>query len=266
MGKASAKVEVKAKTKANAKDKARTESKAPADNCSDSADKQQADADRTKPSPEATAKRTRPRPWVLPATEMGKAKVCRAMEQWQGSGRMDDKTMPDQVRTIAPADFAELLRKGGCVPVDVRDMDALLPGESLHGSVSLSYAQLLTGVDSAIAQINKLREDIRPLVVISQEAGRMGVCGLLGAVLVDVFSFDASRVSRLDGGFAGWGPWLDANPSAARGVEPLKARLERKKAQAERKAQADNGAACDKAASCRNNTDAENADPNAVAM
>merc|ERR1711862_406426 len=92
-------------------------------------------------------------------------------------------------------------------------------------------------------EIQKLREDGRRLVFFSQEPGRMGTCGLVGALLLDVFSFKRDLVFRLDGGCVAWGRYLDTNSAMARTVEPLKMRLARREAERKAREKAASGGA-----------------------
>mmetsp|Transcript_29760 Transcript_29760/g.98709 ORF Transcript_29760/g.98709 Transcript_29760/m.98709 type:complete len:474 (-) Transcript_29760:285-1706(-) len=177
---------------------------------------------------ERAAKRAaRPKPWVLAeGTGASKPKVCKAISQWEGAEAHGLRTMPDEVAESSPEELAEWVRTSSCVPVDVREHKASL---EVQGSEQLSFFQLFNSPDQVLPQVAKLKADGRRLVFFSEQGDRMAVCGIVAAVLQDVFGFDCSLVSRLRGGCRAWSQWLDDNPSVARSVEPLSARLARRR-------------------------------------
>eukprot|EP00927_Polykrikos_kofoidii_P038261 TRINITY_DN32589_c0_g1_i1.p1 TRINITY_DN32589_c0_g1~~TRINITY_DN32589_c0_g1_i1.p1 ORF type:complete len:614 (+),score=171.83 TRINITY_DN32589_c0_g1_i1:41-1843(+) len=169
----------------------------------------------------------RPKPWVL-APGATKDRVCKAVEQWQDSDNWCDKTMPDKVLSVTPEDLGAWVKTAACIPVDVREEGQ---GLGLRGAVSLSYSVMFSEPGQALPTVTRIKEDGRQIVLFSETPGRMGTCGLVGALLLDVFSFDPNLVRRLDGGYEAWGAYLNSNAEVARDVEPLSLRLQRRKAE-----------------------------------
>lgn len=180
----------------------------------------------------AAKRPARPKPWVLAEfSGASKAKVIKALKAWENTA-LDiegSRTRPGDIGELSPEALAGQLRLGACLAVDVRDNRT---GAEIQGSEYLSFGQLFNSPDELLPRIAKLKEDTRQLVLLSDEGERLGTCALVGAALVDVFCFDASRVLRLSGGYAAWSQFLDVNPSVSRTVEPLAARLARRRAAA----------------------------------
>mmetsp|Transcript_14549 Transcript_14549/g.36961 ORF Transcript_14549/g.36961 Transcript_14549/m.36961 type:complete len:406 (-) Transcript_14549:220-1437(-) len=187
-----------------------------------------AEEDETKPAG-GSPKRPRPKSWALPAGA-SKAKICKVVQHWVSPASHGERTMPDEISEVDPDVLAEGLRASSCIAVDVRE-DAVVAagaGVEVQGAARLSFFELFENPEACLAQISKLQSDGRPLILFSERGERMGACGIVGALLQDVFSFDRGLVSRLRGGCLAWSQWLDANPAAARAVEPLSARLKRR--------------------------------------
>lgn len=142
-----------------------------------------------------------------------KVKLRNAVEWWQSAKGSEMKTMPDEVPTARPEEVAEWLRAGACVFLDVREPHEAT-GSVPAVAVSLSYLQLTTAPELAAPQVFQFRRDSSRLVVCSQSAPRMGPCGLVGALLLDVFGLEAGSVLRLEGGHAAWSDWVAAHPES----------------------------------------------------
>lgn len=203
--------------------------------------KEKRKADPAKSKQERPAKRMRPKPWVVPPGASD-AKIRKAVELYEDSEQWDDKTFPDQIRVLSPQEVATQLQAGSCTPVDVREANAQ-SGVEIQGAVRLSYSQMIFSPHEAAPTISSLRKDGKRLVLFSEQPGLMGTCGMVGAILLDVFSFQEDLVCRLDGGCVAWEQYLDTNTSVARVVEPLVMRLQRRKRTAAARVAAENAMA-----------------------
>lgn len=171
------------------------------------------------------AKRARPMPWAV-AVDAPPAKIRKAVERYEDDAGLD-KTMPDMVRAATPAELAAWLRAGSCIPVDVREAGAQ-SGVEIQGARQLSYSKVIFSADEAATDISSLRAEGKRIVLFCEQPGTMGTCGMVGAILLDVFGFSENLVFRLDGGCVAWESYLDANPSVARTVETLVMRMQRR--------------------------------------
>lgn len=158
--------------------------------------------------------RGRKRPWqktVDPAAT--KAKLKTAIGKWETSTDISQKTMPDEVPFIAPSQLHDWVRADTCLVVDARETsDGSTKEQNVAGALGMSYFQLTLEPERVAPMVGKLHADDRKVVIFSQNAERMGTCGMLGALLVDVFGLPQERVLRLDGGFAGWRRFVESNP------------------------------------------------------
>mmetsp|Transcript_24991 Transcript_24991/g.83433 ORF Transcript_24991/g.83433 Transcript_24991/m.83433 type:complete len:579 (-) Transcript_24991:284-2020(-) len=168
-------------------------------------------------------KKLRPKPVPLTAT---KAKLRAAIQKWENSCDPASKTMPDDIPALRPRDVAVLLQLQACVLVDTRE-DHECDGSRIPGSSHLSFAQLVTEPELCIQDVTQLFEDGRKLVLISGKGERMGRCGLLGTVLLDVFGFDEAKVACMDEGVLGWQKCVASDP-ALRAQEALAKALDAK--------------------------------------
>jgi len=133
--------------------------------------------------------------------------------------------------------LAELVRASSCVSVDVRkatDIDAEGSQLGVHEAVPISFTQMVLSPADVLGQVASLKKSGRRLVLYSEVGDRMDACGLLGALLLDVFGFDEQLVCRLQGGCTAWAQWLEANKDDARTLEPLAMRLSRLRKKRER--------------------------------
>lgn len=114
--------------------------------------------------------------------------------------------------------------------MDVRESENR-SGVEVQNSTRLCYSQVVFSPDEAAPTIARLRDAgaDKCLVLFSEQPGLMGTCGMVGAILLDVFGIDEQRICRLAGGCVAWEEYLDANPAVARTVETLMMRLERRK-------------------------------------
>jgi len=175
-------------------------------------------------------KRARPKSWALPA-DASKVKMRKVVEQWGSCMRVGQKTMPDDISMISPEELAAWIRAASCITVDVRDEHAHTGLEPKNAS-RLSFAQLFTAPEEALPNVERLRADGRTLVLFSDKGGVMGTCGLVGALLSDVFGFEEGRICRLEGGVEAWGLCMETKGDIARTVEPLAMRMQRRRATA----------------------------------
>mmetsp|Transcript_109055 Transcript_109055/g.307396 ORF Transcript_109055/g.307396 Transcript_109055/m.307396 type:complete len:577 (-) Transcript_109055:263-1993(-) len=208
--KATGKAKAKAKTKPKPKPKAKARSRAKA--AAEGGASPDAPEPQEKPKPAAppaaeTKKPSKKRPKPVPANA-GKSKLRGAISRWENS----PTTMPDEIPKVTPEELAAWIIANSCVPVDAREERAGVP---LLNTEPLSYHQLVTEPEKMVTQVTRLRDDGRKLVLFSQNAERMGICGLLGALLLDVFGFDEDLVCRLDGGHARWRQYVETNPRMA---------------------------------------------------
>lgn len=157
------------------------------------------------PAPAAAARKVKRAKPKAVAANASKGKLHAAIARWD-TGNFKAKTMPDEVESAAPATAAAWLKEGSCVPVDVRsDIKGSLPGSSC----AFTYFQLLTAPEEVAAEVHRLREDGKRLLIFSQDGASMGPCALVGSLLLDVFGFDDDAVFRLQGGYEALKPLLD---------------------------------------------------------
>lgn len=152
--------------------------------------------------------------WPAVPPNANKARVQAAVEKWQNSKDKSSKTMPDEIPLVPAKVFSSWLRAGLCIPVDVRETHELA-GSHMQSAEPLTYMQLLMEPERALPQVAHLRRDGRRLVIMSQHARRMDNCGLVGAVLVDVFGFSLSSIHRLEGGYVNWSQLIKREAAAA---------------------------------------------------
>merc|ERR1712187_644900 len=91
----------------------------------------------------------------------------------------------------------------------------------IKGAEFLSYRHLLASPDEVAPKVAQIRQGGQRVVLFSESGGRMGRCGLVGALLIDVFGFDESLLWRLQDGYVAWDSWLESHRDVARSVEPL---------------------------------------------
>eukprot|EP00927_Polykrikos_kofoidii_P030765 TRINITY_DN26484_c0_g6_i3.p1 TRINITY_DN26484_c0_g6~~TRINITY_DN26484_c0_g6_i3.p1 ORF type:complete len:605 (-),score=188.48 TRINITY_DN26484_c0_g6_i3:41-1810(-) len=139
-------------------------------------------------------KKKRPKPVPDNVT---KVKLRSAISKWE----LTPTTFPDEIPLVKAETLATWVRASLCVPVDVRENPN---GRQVLGSVSVSYYALTTEPETVTSVVLRLREDGRKLVIVSQKAERFGVCGLAGALLLDVFGLDEANIFRLEGGYEAW--------------------------------------------------------------
>lgn len=214
-----AKAKAKSKAKAKADEEADTQSK-PAESKIDHAraafsracEKEEAKAARTKAS--------KPQPWRLPE-DASKAKVRKAVAAWQSSERWQEKAKPEDVQTLIASDLAAHLQAGSCIAIDV--LDAASISLEIAGAAQLSFSVLISTPEELAAEINRLRVSGKLLVLISDKGEQMSACGLVGALLLDVFGFDCTLVRRLDGGYSAWREWCETHQDVAKILRPVQA-------------------------------------------
>lgn len=232
---ADAKAKAKSKGKPKAKGKAKAKSEAEAKHATN------AGAEKENVRPAAgnggthKSKQARPKPWAV-STTAPPAKIRKAVDEWEGTDRYDEKTMPDNIPAVVAEEFAQWVRSAQCVPVDVRETNRhdLL---EVQGAVHLSFSKMFFDTEEAAPVVARLKEDGRRLVLFSDKGGRFGTCGIVGALLLDAFGFEEELVHILEGGFEAWCQCLEAKQDLARAVEPLAMRLQRRKAAMAAKAQ-----------------------------
>jgi len=194
---AAAKEKPKAKAKANAEDAAK---KAPA----------QAKAEPEPPKTPRGAKRAWPKPAPAPPNATRK-KIQNAMEKWDISLDYKMKTFPYEIQVATCEELEQWRTDGLAVPIDARESTTGV-GPVIRSAVRLSYMELLGADDDMIALVRKLKEDGNKLVMFTQTGERMSQCGLLGALLLDVFQFDELKLYKLEGGVDGWTKFVELNP------------------------------------------------------
>jgi len=153
-------------------------------------------------------KRARPKPVPFDAS---KAKLRGALQKWESSRDFSQKTNPDDVPAMSPKDVAVLMRMKSCLLVDTRE-EHESEGSRVLGATRVSFLQLMTEPEVVAPQVAKLYWDGRKIVLVSQQAERMGRCALLATVLLDVFGFDEAKVCRMAGGFVSWKECVEADP------------------------------------------------------
>merc|ERR1712194_199596 len=110
-----------------------------------------------------------------------RAKIASAIHKWERSKDINQKTMPDEIPLITPRALYDSLQACNCLPIDVREKHENV-GPPITDAVRLSYFQLSTEPDKVVPLLAQLREDGRILVLFSQRAERMAICGILSAL------------------------------------------------------------------------------------
>jgi len=118
--------------------------------------------------------------------------------------------------------------------IDVRES---VEGIEVQGSRRLNVKQFFHGLEHTVDEITSLTSAKKPLVFFSQQGCQDDICGLIPAVLKDVFGLPESNLFKLKGGCRAWSEYLDVNPSVSRAVEPLAVRLARRRSVASAAAQ-----------------------------
>jgi hypothetical protein len=175
---------------------------------------------------ETTAKRRKSPTWLTSATA-APAVIRKAVDEWENSDLYDQKTSPDKIRAIEAEELVERLRLGSCVPVDVRETSDIKLG--MQCAVRLTFSKMFFEPEEVGPIVANLQQNGKPLVLFSDTGGCHGTCGVVGAVLIDVFGFEESLVQRLEGGYEAWSRCLEAKVDLARAVEPLAMRMQRRR-------------------------------------
>merc|ERR1719277_1084846 len=102
----------------------------------------------------------------------------------------------------------------------------------MQGAVRMTFSQMFFEPEEVAPIVAKLQQGGSPLVLFSDKGGCHGTCGMVGAVLIDVFGLQESLVQRLEGGYEAWSRCLENKTELARAVEPLAMRMQRRKAAA----------------------------------
>mmetsp|Transcript_75736 Transcript_75736/g.157861 ORF Transcript_75736/g.157861 Transcript_75736/m.157861 type:complete len:557 (+) Transcript_75736:132-1802(+) len=147
----------------------------------------------------AEAKRkARPKAVALSAS---KAKLRGAINKWENSSDHATKTMPDDITKCSADEVAEMILSKSCVLVDTRECnEGSEPETRIAGACQLTFGQVVTEPELVVHELTRLIEEPKTLVLISEKGERMGPCGLLATLLVDVFGFNEAKLTRLDGG------------------------------------------------------------------
>lgn len=143
--------------------------------------------------------------------------ACDGFERMVDLGQSE--IVPADIPLVAAEQVAEWLLEGRCVPIDTRE-PADKYGEmadTLPGSVSLGYTQLLKRPETAIPVLADLqrraggRGEGKGMHLVSYSthgSPTSGNCAMVCCMLVGVFGFRLSLVSSLEDGYLMWRRWL----------------------------------------------------------
>lgn len=162
----------------------------------------------------------RQRDGLLVAINASKRELREAMDDWENA--LDDGTaphIPDDIESLPLDEVVQLLLKGQCVPVDVRQPEEKYGSfiTPLPGAVKLGYLGVLKSpeaVRDSVAELQRRTEggaDGRRIVCYSTYGGTSGNCAVVACALMDVFGFKAEAVCTLENGYRGWKSWREQN-------------------------------------------------------
>merc|ERR1719265_1007745 len=123
--------------------------------------------------------------------------------------------MPDDIPMVSPAQVAEWISAGTCVPVDAREDHEHTDGPPVLNAVALKYSQvadadLLKDVASVqVAQLQELQGQGKYVVFFSCSGSTFDKCYFVASTLLDLFGLNPDLIYRMQGGYDAWKSWLD---------------------------------------------------------